>query len=802
MPNDIKLTIATAPQRYTKIWRHTETTWLHLAAKLETTARTGETVAEYKAMSKTAKDSRKDVGGYVCGRLKDGRRLKGNVEYRQVVTLDADSAGRDIATDIDLALGQVSYCYYSTHSHTPDKPRLRILIPLSAPVPPDQYQAIARMLAKDIDIEAMDPTTYEPERLMYWPSTPQDGQYLYQTNDAPILDPETVLARYDHWQDVSVWPSSKREAQVTHTSAARQGDPLAKPGLIGAFCRAHSIQDAISRFLPEVYSGDGDRYTYTGGSTTGGLVVYDDKFAYSHHSTDPSSGHLCNAFDLVRLHLYGHLDEDAAEGTPSARLPSFLAMAKMAGKDKETVKQLNDETMAEVKQLFRDEDLPPEDQSLDWMGDLSRGSGKNTAIEPTADNIIRILTHDPLIKGRMGLDLFSHRIVLKDDLPWRKRGDDVIWRDADDASLRNYLSRYYKITGRQVIDDALTEVINSNAFHPVREYLDSLTWDGSPRACSLYIDTLQAEDSKYTREVTMLHLKAAIARVMHPGAKFDACLVLVGPQGIGKSTTLKRLGRSWFNDSLVSLQGKEAMEQLQGSWIIELQEMQAVNKSENDLIKAFISRQVDRFRAPYGRRTEEFPRQCIFAATTNDSIFLKDRTGGRRFWPMICHGRGRMGPDELTEEYIDQVWAEVYARWRGNPSLELPEDVARVAKDLQEAHTEGAEKEGLIRDYLDRLLPEDWDAMEPYERSSWLSEAEHLDDEGVRPRDKVCALEIWCEAFGGKKNNFTNANMREINTIMQFMPGWVPYEKNGRRTKIRFGGSYGVQRAYIRKGGK
>ena len=168
----------------------------------------------------------------------------------------------------------------------------------------------------------------------------------------------------------------------------------------------------------------------------------------------------------------------------------------------------------------------------------------------------------------------------------------------------------------------MTEVISRNRFHPVRDYLKGLTWDGTPRAETLYIDYLGAEDSAYTRMVTKQHLKAAVARVMQPGVKFDPCLVLSGPQGIGKPTILAKLGRQWFNDSIVSLQGKDPMEQLQGSWIIELSEMQATNKSENDQIKAFISRQVDKFRAPYGRRTEEFPRQCVFAATTNDYVFL------------------------------------------------------------------------------------------------------------------------------------------------------------------------------------
>lgn len=310
----------------------------------------------------------------------------------------------------------------------------------------------------------------------------------------------------------------------------------------------------------------------------------------------------------------------------------------------------------------------------------------------------------------------------------------------------------------------------------------------------------RVEDSKYARDATMTLLKAAVARVMIPGVKFDPCLVLSGPQGIGKSTVLRKLGVEWFNDSICSFQGKDAMEQLQGSWIIELSEMQATNKSENDLIKAYISRQVDRFRAPYGRRTAEFPRQCVFTATTNDYVFLKDRTGGRRFWPMFCKGGGR-DLNELTEEYVGQIWAEVYVAWKKNDRLLLPKDSTEVAKKLQETHTEGSEKAGIVAEYLDTPLPEDWNDLDIWARQSYLQSygSDEAGAGGCVVRDRVCVLEIWCEAFGGNKSNLTNANSREINAIMQNMDGWEPY-KGG--APMRFGKFYGRQRAYIRVASK
>lgn len=797
LSHDINFTIATAPQRFSKKWKHSETTWAHLLERLSKPAVTGETVAEYKKMKKADRDNRKDVGGFVCGRLKNGQRLKQNVEYRQVICLDADSPAKDFLMDLNIGIGDCAWGLYSTHSSTPEAPRYRILIPLNRKVSPDEYKAISRLLAKDINIDAMDPTTYEPERLMYWPSRSHDGTYVFKYNDESILSADNVLGRYDDWRDTSLWPTSKKEAEITVSTAKRQGDPLTKPGLIGAFCRAYTVEEAIEKFLPDEYVACDipGRYTYKKGSTSAGLVVYDNKFAYSHHSTDPTGGKLCNAFDLVRIHRFGDKDENAGTDTPANKLPSFLEMVKLAGSDEKTKTVLGKEQAAELAKEFDSVDVDVSEEDFDWMKDLERGSGKNAPILPTAGNFILILKNDPLLKNTFGLDDFTHRLSVKADLPWRKMGKDRIWRDDDDARLRNHLSQYYKLTGRQVIDDALSEVMHLNAFHPVKDYLKSLPeWDGEPRAETLFIKYLGAEDTKYVRDVTKSWLKAAVARVMNPGVKYDYCIVLSGPQGIGKSTILYRLGRSWYNDSLTSFQGKDAMELLIGSWIVELSEMQASTKADNDMIKAFLSRREDKFRAPYGRRTEIFPRQCVFAATTNDSIFLKDRTGGRRFMPVFCKGENIALFDELDEKEIGRVWAEALYAYESDKNLLLPADSAKAAKELQEEHTEGSEKRGLIEAYLDKQLPKDWANMGVYERREYLEnyDAEEISPESME-RDRVCALEVWCEVFEGNRRNFRNMDAREMNAILQSLSGWKSDKKK------RFGSLYGIQRAYIRE---
>jgi len=208
---------------------------------------------------------------------------------------------------------------YSTHSHSPKAPRLRLVIPLKRAVTSDEYGAVSRRIAADLGIDFFDDTTYEPHRLMYWPSTSSDGEFIFKVLDEEWVDPDEILARYEDWRDSSYWPESSRTKEDRKRLAERQGDPKEKPGVVGAFCRTYSIIDVIEKFLSDIYSPceNPNRYTYIPGSSAGGLVIYENgDFAYSHHGTDPISGKLCNAFDLVRLHKFGELDEEAKEGTP------------------------------------------------------------------------------------------------------------------------------------------------------------------------------------------------------------------------------------------------------------------------------------------------------------------------------------------------------------------------------------------------------------------------------------------------------------------------------------------------------
>jgi len=801
--HDGPLTIAVGRSRKETDWKNREMLWSQLVERLSRTTRTGETYEEYRKMTKAQQDQIKDVGGFVGGTLKGGRRKTDAVVWRQVLTLDADYVKGDFWASVEVMLG-CGCVMYSTHKHSPQAPRLRLVIPLKRPVTPDEYPAIGRRVAADMGIDFFDDTTYQPHRLMYWPSTASDGEYIFRYMDGPWLDPDEVLARYPDWREPSYWPESSRTQQDRKKLADKQGDPLAKPGIVGAFCRTYSIPEALEAFLGDVYGPAGEkRYTYLAGSTAGGLVVYDgDTFAYSHHGTDPISGKLVNSFDLVRLHRFGAQDEDAEPGTPTVRLPSYTAMLDFARADGAVKMTMGEERLADAQTEFEGLEEGPETGDTEWLKRLD--TDRKGKYEATIDNVVLILENDPHLKGKIGLNEFTKGPVILGNLPWRKvqnAEDGDPWKDSDDAALRHYLEAIYEISTPTKVSDALAIVQEKHRFHPIREYLDRLTWDGLPRLDTLLIDYLGAEDTEYVKTVTRKAFAAATARIYQPGIKFDYMPVLVGPQGIGKSLIIKLLGQRWFSDSITTVQGKEAYEQLQGAWLIEMAELSATRKAEAESIKQFISKQEDIYRVAYGRRVSRFPRQCIFIGTTNDQEFLRDKTGNRRFWPVDV-GAGKRNKSlwkDMGQFEIDQIWAEAVQVWKDGEPLYLSPEMEKEAMQRQEQHTEESSKTGLVQEYLDTLLPANWTDMDLGARRRYIHGTEFGGTrEGTIRRDQVCAMEIWVELFEGDPKQMNPMQAREINDILRRMPGWKPYKEGA--GKIRLGKIYGLQRAYVREG--
>lgn len=806
-----KYSIATASSRTSTAWKNQDVTWDDIVARIREPVITKETVAEYKRASKTDRDKAKDQGGFVGGYLTGGRRKKDAVAYRTLITLDADNIRvplPEYQAHLEKALQGLQAAVYTTHSSTKERPRVRIILPLDRKVTPEEYSPIARKLAEDIGINDTDPTTYEPVRLMYWPSHARDDAAYWGTHqDGAPVSADTVLGRYHDWHDASSWPVGETESQVRASGTTKLGDPRLKEGDIGRFCQAYTITEAMDHFLPGVYAPCDtapNRFTFVGGTTTGGLIVYDhDLHAYSHHATDPISGQDVNAFDLVRLHLFGKLDEDAKPDAKGTQLPSYRKMLDLCREDKK-VRHLAALDGEDTKRMF-DDGLIDDPEDMAWKAKLQ--INKNGQYVPCADTFIKILANDPALKHMAGFDEFSQQILCLKDLPWRKGARGTIWEDKDDAQLRNYISTYYiNLEGKQKIDDAFTQAVHKNKFHQVRDYLGRLTWDGTKRVEKMLIHYLGAEDTRYTREVTKVFFKGAVARVLHPGIKFDYCLVLAGPQGLGKSTILRAMAGKWYNESFTTFHGKDAMEQLRGSWIIEMSEMQAGKRAENETQKAFITRRTDTYRPAYGRCVVEVPRQCVFAATTNEMDMLKDRTGGRRFLIVTGDPRRReaFAPTDFTEGEAGQIWAEVLELYKEDPSLVLPADLMSVAESIQEEHTEGSEMLGVIEAYLNKPLPEKeiWDAYDPKRRYLYLNNPQTNDPEPVRMRNEVCATEVDCECFGGLPGTMSSMQARNIHDILRKLEGWEPYHGKSKDRKYaaykHFGTVYGRQRAYIR----
>lgn len=792
--NDGPIDVAIGNDRNTKTWRNKQMPWSELVAKFSVTKVTYETHAEYIAMKRDKQDEIKDVGGFVGGYCTNGRRKSNTIAHRQLITLDIDRAPSTFWEDYTMLYGEAA-ALYTTHKHSPASPRYRLVIPLNREVTSDEYEPIARRIAGRLSIDDFDDTTYDVNRLMYWPSTSKDGVFEFHYQDGDWLDADYILNTYVDWRDASAWPVSSRQSARVLKDIKKQGDPLEKPGLIGAFCRTYDIHQAIEKYLSDVYepcAAEG-RYTYKEGSTSGGLIIYDDKYAYSHHGTDPTSGKLCNAFDLVRLHKYGLRDE-GKDGVPTNKLPSFTAMQEFAAKDADVRKQLGSERLAEALSDFEgltDEEETPE--STDWLKLLD--VDKKGVPRSTIANVVVILENDPRLKGRIAYDDFEKRPVVLKDFPWRKLTPQTRYlTDLDDANLAHYMEKVHEIAGTK-IDIALQVLYERTKFHPIRQYLKGLTWDGVERLDTLFIDYLGAEDNAYVRTVSRKALTAAVARVMNPGVKFDYVLTFVSDEGLKKSTLIDKLGKQWYSDTFTTVQGKEAFEQLQGVWLVEMAELSGLKKAEIEAIKHFISKREDRYRVAYGKRLENFPRQCVFIGTTNKTDFLQGSTGNRRFWPVACvRARRTKEPfQDLTEYEINQVWAEAMERYRNKEELYLSLEMEEQALKVQKEHSEYDERTDVIVKYLETKLPADWGAMDVYRRREYINGDDELKAEGVVSRKRVCAAEIWCEAFGGKQSDMSIHNTRFIHDIMRNLNGWEPY-----KSKTVFSG-YGNQRAYSRK---
>lgn len=617
---------------------------------------------------------------------------------------------------------------------------------------------------------------------MYWPSTPSNGSFVFLDVEKEWLDPDEVLAAHPEWTDPTRLPTSSRESRANTTASAKVQDPLDKEGAVGFFNRAFfPIGRAIEKFLSDVYepTDNENRWHYIQSSSMAGVeIIEGGKFVYSHHAKDPAYLKLCNAFDLVRIHKFG--DDDVKK--------SFNAMCELAMQDEEVKRIAMEEKLAQAEADFNASDG-------DWMTRL-RYQPRSGQLENSVYNLNLILNNDPDF-ANFAFNELANRIQITGPLPWERPEGNAFWRDADTAQLKSIIDiRYLPFSSRNH-DVAFTKVADDRHFHPVRDYLDSLPeWDDIERVDDLFIRYLQADDTPYVRAVTRKTFAAAVARVYVPGIKFDCVPVLDGDQGIGKSTIVKDLVTSEYYSetlSLTDMDDKSGAEKLQGFWAVEIGELAGMKKADIEKVKAFLSTCDDKYRPSYGKVVESHPRQCIIIATVNgERGYLRDITGNRRFWIIKLHQKKQKKTWDFTPEYRAQFWAEAKEIWKSGEKLYLEGDLLEAAEEAQQSAMEVDERLGMVEEYLNTRLPDDWAEMDLFQRRNFLQGSEFgmPEHKGAVLRTEVSNAEIWCECYGKSLQELKPTDSYAIAALMAQLPNWE------RTTSIKRQPIYGRQRLY------
>lgn len=378
------------------------------------------------------------------------------------------------------------------------------------------------------------------------------------------------------------------------------------------------------------------------------------------------------------------------------------------------------------------------------------------------ENFKRILDSDPDLCGRLRYNELTN-------MPERVHEDGTLqaWTDADSSWLRHFIEYKYRIHSKDKLDDAMNQTFYEHRYHPIRQLICSLHWDGKSRIGTLFPKWLKADDTPYIRECERLVFAGGIHRLFHPGCKFDCNIIFVGGQGCGKTTMSRLLAMDdEYYREVTEIDGQKGIESIRGAWIAEFSELLALKRTKDvEAVKSYITRQVDTYRPPFQHYIESFPRQCIFLGTTNTAQFLNDKTGGRRFLPVQCNSVGRdlyEHEQEIREE-IRQCWAEAYAKFLiGEMPPVEDRNLMDEIRQMQESATEDDYRVGMIESYLD--APE---------------------------RDRVCVLEIWQNALN-EIGNPKKKDSNEIASILDNIPGWE-------RTKASVRcGKFGKQKAWYR----
>lgn len=846
--------------------KNRELAWASFCKRLAGPPRSRESLKRYLMLPKEEQDRLKGSDGWVVGGpIENGWRCKANARYRDIITIDCDAITEHTLFEILNGFAKIcrfEFVLHSTRKHTERNPRVRLFILLAEPMPADLYEPLTRILAKMIDstLDGIDDVSFEAPQLMYWPTLCADSEYILHHNPGVPVDAHEVLESYPlDWHNFANLPYSELRSEARR-KADKSENPLGKKGIIGAFCRAYDVETAIAEFLPGVYiPGDNSsgetRYTFAEGSVANGAIVYDDGlFLYSHNHTDPIGHQNVNAFDLVRIHKFGHEDEGKPNDTPVSKLPSFKAMKEWCQEQPSVTAQLVEERYdlaamfddlpdGERQAEVADEEDDVDDKVADLLGKVvvsdvpdqrrrkkPKKPKKGWAareleldaqgqIKQTLYNAATLIANDPRLWGVIGYNAFSGKITARRSILSNLSAVPPIyvddeengapWEDLFDYSVRCVLEApagagkagwSYKTSDRDV-KQAIRLVSERWSFHPIKEYYESLTWDGEQRVERLWIDYLGLPDTPYARETARLFMIACVARIYCPGHKWDHVPIISGPQGIRKSSFLKYLfGDGWAGELTVEMaSSKDSVEQMLGKQCLELPELDNMRRSEVTRVKSFITLTVDRVRLSYDARMKEFARQCVFVGTSNEDEYLMDRTGNRRFWPLPS-AVDMIDTDRLANNR-DQLWAEAYRLWREmcreydwrRLPLMLKGKALREAERLQDMALEEDSTEATsatIEAWLDTPVP--LSKLYPSD-----DPADDFDEENdpLALRVRTCPREAYCEALGFSLSEITRNKALETSAgfALATVKAW---RKTGNRHRFPL---YGRARLHVRR---
>lgn len=724
--------------------------------------------------------TKKDCGGYMAGKATSTSRKDSSVEYRSMITLDADNAENDLPTRVKR-LG-LTALVHSTYSHTTDNPRYRVIIPLLGPgLTEEEYPRAARGLMEALGKEQFDKTCDQPKRIMFWPSASSPDQYEVYSYDAEPATAQGLLERFGGYTST---PEHKR---------GPKRNPYELPGVAGAFNRLYNMARAVKEFNLPYEQVSENRWRYIHAKSSGGVCVYPDGYVYSNHASDPAGGRALCMFDLVAMHKFADLDEKA--DTPLNTAPKDRPSIQKA------MQEFTELPDIKAEMVGLNIDLSRGDGTSDWVSKLQIHPKTGQTLD-NANNWRILMEHDPVL-NKLAYNKMNLATITHCDFPWRKvtEGKDDQLTNADRAQISAHIQCTYNMRRppKEQINDAIAMVAQDHAFHPVEEYLEGLQWDGVSR-----IETwLPGEADSYKRSVARLAAVQAVARMLDPGVKVDNCLIVAGGEGVGKSWLIERMARGWTCTLGPIDRGnaRDTIMIMSRSWVAVADEGYSLKKADADNMKNFITRTHDEVRLPYASETEILPRRQVIWGTTNDPTFLRAQEGNRRF--LIVNVSKKIDFDKYTSEFVDQVWAEAVHIWKesrakygvdGNPVLRLNDEEEAVAKDVREEATEEEPLVGLIQDYLDTLVPDNWERMPVEERIRWLQMSEQgLTQPGTCRIERVCSLEIFLVMLEKRCGRPSRVESLEIAEALRKIPGW---ESSGaKRSRFPF---FGQQRYFSR----